>query len=75
MTGGWLFIYYHGPVQLNCTEVYALSDLDNTLVKQEIERCKELLKSRDDKVRVQAQLAIEFLEPLAKVLEENQFEV
>ena len=67
-----MFVYYHGPVQLNCTEVYALSDLDVNLVRVEIERCKELNKSRDDKVRIQAQMATEFLEPLQKVLEENE---
>ena len=73
VTGGWIFIYYHGPVQLNCTEVYPLADLDIHLARVEIERCKELLKSREDKVRFQAQMAIEFLEPLVKTLEDNEF--
>jgi F0F1-type ATP synthase epsilon subunit len=68
-----LFVYYHGPVQLNTTEVYPLGDLDANLAKQEIERCRELLKSRDDKVRLQAQLAIEFLEPLVTTLEDADY--
>lgn len=74
-SGGMVFIFYHGYIQLNFAEAFKLEDLDLNLARRELEAQRELLKSRDFVTKGQAEIAVEFLEPLVSVLEEAEFEV
>ncbi|KAF0985040.1 hypothetical protein FDP41_000079 [Naegleria fowleri] len=74
-SGGFAFVYYHGFVQLNLAEAYKLDELDVNLVRREVEAQKELLKSRDNNVRGQAEIGLELLEPLLALLEAAEYEM
>ncbi|KAL0489507.1 F-type H+-transporting ATPase subunit delta [Acrasis kona] len=67
--GGLAHVFYFGPVSMTFSECYRLEDLDAEAVRQEIDGAKEKLKNKNDKVRGQAELALEFYEPLLKELE------
>jgi len=74
-SGGFAFVYYHGFVQLNLAEAYKLDELDVNLVRREVEAQKELLKSRDNNIRGQAEIGLELLEPLLVSLEAAEYEM
>jgi F-type H+-transporting ATPase subunit delta len=71
--GGTAHIFYFGPMQINSIEAYKLEELDINLVRREIEQQKELLKSRSDKTKGQAQIALDLYEPILAELEKSEF--
>jgi F0F1-type ATP synthase epsilon subunit len=60
-------------MQINAIEAYRLDELDLNLVRREVEQNKELLKSRNERTRGQAQIALELYEPLLEQLEKTEF--
>jgi F-type H+-transporting ATPase subunit delta len=71
--GGTAHVFYYGPMQINAIEAYRLDELDLNLVRREVEQNKELLKSRNERTRGQAQIALELYEPLLEQLEKTEF--